>query len=189
MRILAGLFTVIAVASVTGLGLTAASVGRGTSATTVAIGAWTTTPRIGTPDIDPYSRALNARLGLLPLALGDGVTRVAETDDTGMALDPACTYRVRGTAPLSRYWTLAVSGRDFVTPSDDVRRVFTSHEVVRFDTEVVDVVVAGSARPGNWLPTTGLSEVRLILRLYEMPLATTFQSSTPLPAITRIACP
>jgi hypothetical protein len=189
MRTLTGLFTVIAVAAVTGLGLTAASVGRGTSATTIAMGAWTTTPRIGTPDIDPYSRALNARIGLLPLALGDGVTLIAEVDDTGRSLDPACTYRVRGPAPLSRYWTLAVSGKDFAVPADDLRRVFTSHEVVRLDNEVVDVVVAGAARAGNWLPTIGLPEVKLILRLYDTPLATTFQANTPLPSVTRVSCP
>lgn len=189
MRTLTGVFLALAIAAGTGLGLTAVSVGRGSGFGMVQIGVWTATPKAGMPEIDPYARATYARLGALPLALADGMMLVAEADDGGRPLSSACTYRVVGPTPAARLWTLSATAPDFTPTTRDQRRAFTSQEVVRLGPEAVDVVVSGAARAGNWLPSAGFDRVALVLRLYDVPLATTFQPGTPLPRIQRVSCP
>lgn len=190
MRTVTGIFLALGIGAATGLGLTAASVGRSTGAGVLHIGPWLATPKAGTTEADPYARAVAARLGTLPLALADGLALTAEADEEGRTLDGRCTYRVAGAMPPARFWTLGVVGRDYqpVVPAG-ARQAFTSYEVLRQGDLPIDVLVAGTARPGNWLPTGGAEQIRLILRLYDTPIATTISTSTGLPAITRVRCP
>ncbi|WP_246088375.1 DUF1214 domain-containing protein [Phreatobacter stygius] len=189
MRTVTGIFLALGIGAATGLGLTAASVGRGTGAGVLHIGPWLATPKAGTTEADPYARAVTARLGTLPLALADGLALTAEADDGGQRLDGRCTYRVSGQMPPARFWTLGVVGEDYepAAPAGQ-RRAFTSYEVLRQADLPIDVVIAATARPGNWLPSGGAAQIRLILRLYDTPIATTISTSTGLPAITRVAC-
>jgi hypothetical protein len=190
MRVLPGLLLALGIGAVTGLGLTALSVGRGTGAGTLRIGPWLATPKAGTPEADPYARAVTARLGTLPLALADGLALVAEADADGAALDGRCTYRVAGSVPPARFWTLTAARADFAPAvAEGQRQVFTSYEIVRQAEVGTDVLVAPAARAGNWLPSGGAADLRLILRLYDTPVATTISAATVLPTITRVSCP
>jgi hypothetical protein len=190
LRTVTGMILALAIGAATGLSLTALSISRGTGAGVLRVGPWVTTPRVGTAEADPYARAVTARLGTLPLALGDGLTLVADTDDGGAALDGRCSYRVAGPMPPARYWTLGVIGPDYQpTVRSPMRRVFTSYEVLRTADMPVDVQVAGNARPGNWLPSGGGERIRLVLRLYDTPIATTISAAVQLPTITREGCP
>lgn len=190
MRTVSGIFLALGLASVIGLGLTAASIGRGTGAGTTKLGAWQAAPKSGTLDADPYSRAVNARLGALPLALADGISLIADTDDDGVTLDGRCTVRVTGAMPAARYWTIALVDTSYHSVlSTAGRQVFTSYEVVRQGSPAIDVVVAAGARPGNWLPTGGIERYHLVLRLYDTPSATTLQAGQDLPTVRRVSCP
>lgn len=190
MRTLPGLLLALGIGAVTGLGLTAASVGRGTGAGTLRIGPWLASPKAGTTDADPYARAVSARLGTLPIALADGLALIADSDSAGAAIDGRCTYLIAGTMPPARYWTLAAAASDYQpVVADSVRQVFTSYEIVRHGDRPLDILLAPEARPGNWLPSGGAPDVRLILRLYDTPIATTISSGTVLPTITRVSCP
>ena len=85
----------------------------------VRSGAWTVWPRAGSRDADPYTRAVNARTGGIPLGVGEGLVLRAAADDAGRALDARCAYRIGTTAPQARYWTLALydeTGRPVETP-------------------------------------------------------------------------
>lgn len=158
----------------------------------VAIGAWTAWPRTGSIDADPYSRAVNARRGEIPLALGEGMLVTAAADDTGRSLDAACTYTIGGVVPPARAWTLTIAGRGAADPDAAVlREGFTSTEILRDADGRFVITVGPDAQPGNWLPTprrTG--PMRLALRLYDTPVAASVGSldRNTLPAITRLGC-
>jgi hypothetical protein len=176
----------LAVAALVGLGTTWLALSQGTAFSVVAIGAWTAWPKSGTRDIDPYSRAAIARSGELPVGSGDGVAFFARTDDDGRPLDGRCDLRLSGTTPQARFWTLTLydpQGRLIGNSID--RQGFTSQEIVRSADGSFDIVVAPRARPGNWLPTSGVDSYMLVLRLYDSPVgvATRAAREAPMPSV------
>lgn len=190
MRTLPGLFLTLAIGAATGLGLTALTVSGGSGAGVLQIGPWLATPKAGTNEADPYARAATARLGTLPLALADGLALTATRDDEGAPLDGRCTYLVSGAMPPARFWTLTATGEDWRPVVDEsIRQGFTSHEIVRFGSRPADITLGPEARPGNWLPSGGAPRIRLILRLYDTPIATTISAGTAMPSIRRRSCP
>ncbi|WP_457106177.1 DUF1214 domain-containing protein [Methylobacterium sp. P5_C11] len=158
----------------------------------VQVGAWTAWPRAGAGNADPYTRAVNARRGEIPLAVGEGLLLTAAVDDTGQALDATCTYRIGGGTPPARAWTLTVAGRG---PREadraPLREGFTSTEVLRAADGRFAIVLAPDVQPGNWLPSPRASgPVRLALRLYDTPVAASVGSldRNSVPAVTRLGC-
>lgn len=192
MRQLLAFITVLVVATAIGLSATYYAVTKGSGFGAVVIGAWTAWPKTGTADIDPYARAAIARSGELPLGSGDGVTFSARTDDAGNPLDGRCEITVSGNTPPGRFWTLTLyepSGRLVANPAS--RYGFTSFEVLRKPDGRVEITIAPRARPGNWIPTGGIENYMLVLRLYDTPVGVTTRAGrdTEMPAITRKACP
>ncbi|MGX7709055.1 DUF1214 domain-containing protein [Methylobacterium sp. Gmos1] len=181
----------------------------------VALNAWTAWPKIGSRDADPYVRAIHARTGEVPLALGEGLLLTALTDDAGRRLDPSCRYRIAGATPPARAWTLTVERRGHApdatakeapmeAPKDAAARPaqgggvplprtgFTSTEVLRDRDGRFAVVVSPAVQPGNWLPMPeGEGSIRLVLRLYDTPVAasTGVLEREGVPSITREDCP
>jgi hypothetical protein len=158
----------------------------------VQVGAWTAWPRAGAANADPYTRAVNARRGEIPLAVGEGLLLTAAVDDSGQALDATCTYRIGGGTPPARAWTITVAGRGLREPGRPIlREGFTSTEVLRSTDGRFTLVLAPDVQPGNWLPSPRASgPVRLALRLYDTPAAASVGAldRTSVPAITRLGC-
>src|SRR5437764_4831906 len=157
MRLLFGSLFTLALAAAIGLGTTWMAVTQGAAYGGVTIGAWTAWPKIGTPDIDPYARAMIARSGELPVGSGDGVAFYARGDDVGRLLDGRCDVLITGITPQARYWTLTlydVQGR--LVANSMQRYGFTSQEIVRRTDGSFDITASARARPGNWLPTGGV---------------------------------
>ena len=158
----------------------------------VAIGPWTAWPRSGARDADPYARAVNARRGEIPLAVGEGLLVTASSDDAGRALDAACTYTLVGSTPPARAWTLTIAGRG--APDADrpiLREGFTSTEILRGRDGRFAIAVSPEVQAGNWLPMPrAKGPVRLALRLYDTPVAASIGSldRDSLPAIARLGC-
>ncbi|GJE73752.1 MULTISPECIES: DUF1214 domain-containing protein [Methylorubrum] len=155
-----------------------------------AIGSWTAWPKAGSLDADPYSRAVNARRGDIPLAVGEGMLLTAAVDDDGRALDAACTYRLSGMTPPARAWTLTVTGRG-ATEQAPIREGFTSTEILREADGLFAILLSPEVQPGNWLPMPRpRGPVRLALRLYDTPVAASVSSldRDSLPAIARVGC-
>lgn len=157
----------------------------------VKIGAWQTWPSSGGRDIDPYMRAYLARGVHLPLGAGEGVELVAEADDAGQELDGRCRYRISGTTPPTRAWTLTVNdleGRVFGPPVS--RTGFTDQEIVRDESGMIAIVAAAAVQPGNWLPLPGSRRFALRLRIYDTPLSGQAGELRPdmLPRISRVDC-
>lgn len=158
----------------------------------VQVGAWTAWPRAGAANADPYTRAVNARRGEIPLAVGEGLLLTAAVDDAGQALDATCTYRIGGATPPARAWTITVAGRGPRDPGRaPLREGFTSTEVLRAPDGWFSIVLAPDVQPGNWLPSPrATGPVRLALRLYDTPVAASVGSldRSSVPAVTRLGC-
>jgi hypothetical protein len=192
VRLLLGTLFALIVAGVVGLGTTYFALSRGATFGTLSIGSWTASARTGTMDADPYARASIARTGRLPVALGDGLTFLAKTDDDGNTLDGRCDVTIAGITPTARYWTLTLynSAGDLVANSLD-RYGFTSQEIVRRADGTFSIMIAPRANAGNWLPTGGVERYVLALRFYDtaVGVATKEGREIPMPAIKTRSCP
>lgn len=134
------------------------------------IGAWTVWPRAGSRDADPYTRAVNARTGTIPLGVGEGLVLRATADESGRPLDVRCAYRIGATTPQARFWTLTLydeDGRPAVTPLG--RSGFGSAEVLRDAGGGFAIVMSREPAAGNWLMMPQSGAVSLLLRLYDSP--------------------
>ncbi|NWG25083.1 MAG: DUF1214 domain-containing protein [Pseudorhodoplanes sp.] len=191
MRLILGLLLSFVIAAAVGLGATFFSLTHGVAFGTYTIGSWTAWPKTGTQDIDPYARATFARSGALPLGLADGVGFIARTDDAGKALDGRCEVMLSGTTPLARFWTLTIYDTEGRLVANILKRYgFTSQEIVRKADGSFDISIAPRARSGNWLPTGGVEQYILVLRLYDTPVgvATRATRETLMPTITTRTC-
>ena len=191
MRLLFGSLFTLALAAAIGLGTTWVAVTQGAAYGGVTIGAWTAWPKVGTPDIDPYARAMIARSGELPVGSGDGVAFYARADEAGRTLDGRCDVLISGITPQARYWTITlynIAGR--LVANSMQRYGFTSQEVIRRADGRFDLTASPRARPGNWLPTGGVERYVLVLRLYDTPIGVASRTGpdAPMPSITQRTC-
>jgi hypothetical protein len=192
VRLLIGTLFALAVAAAVGLGATYLALSRGAAFGALTIGSWTAWPKTGTADADPYARATIARTGQLPVALGDGVSFTAQSDDSGKLLDGRCEIVLSGVTPAARFWTLTLYNAegDLVTNSIE-RYGFSSQEIVRFADGSFEIVVAPRANPGNWLPTGGIERYALVLRFYDTAVGVSTKAGRelPMPSIINRGCP
>lgn len=192
MRLLIGTLFALAVAAAVGLGATYLALTRGAAFGALTIGSWTAWPKTGTADADPYARATIARTGQLPVALGDGVSFTAQTDDSGKLLDGRCDIVLSGVTPAARFWTLTLYNSEGNLVTNSVERYgFSSQEIVRQADGSFEIVVAPRASAGNWLPTGGSERYSLVLRFYDtaVGLSTKAGRELPMPSITNRGCP
>ena len=188
---LARVLAVFAIAAAVGLGGTYLAVDAGAGFGAVRVGPWTAYPRNGSVDADPYSRAVVARSGVMPLGLGEGLTFTARRDSGGQPLIGACEYKIAGFVPPTRYWTISAetpSGALIANPAG--RHGFTSGEIVRGPDGSFVIAVAPGARAGNWLPVPARERFDLVLRLYDTPISgtSTVIDAARMPTITRLGC-
>lgn len=192
MRLLLGTLFALVVAAVVGLGATYFALSRDAVVGGLTIGSWTAWPKTGTVDADPYQRASIARSGRLPLALGDGLTFLARSDDKGRPLDGRCIVTLSGITPVARFWTLTLYNRQGELVANAVRRHgFTSEEIVRHTDGSFDIVVAPRAHPGNWLPTGGIERYILAMRFYDTAVGVSTKEGReiPMPMVQTRSCP
>jgi hypothetical protein len=192
VRLLIGTLFALAVAAAVGLGTTYLTLTRGAAFGALTIGSWTAWPKTGTADADPYARATIARTGQLPVALGDGVSFTAQTDDSGKLLDGRCDIVLSGVTPAARFWTLTLYNTEGGLVANSVDRYgFTSQEIVRHADGSFEIVVAPRANPGNWLPTGGVERYALVLRFYDTAVGVSTKAGRelPMPTVTNGGCP
>jgi len=192
MRLLFGTLFIILIAAGVGLGATYLALTQGVAFGALRVGSWTAFPKTGTTDADPYARAEIARTGRLPIALGDGVSFVARSDDTGRPLDGRCTVVLSGVTPTARFWTLTLyTPAGELVPNAVQRHAFTSEEIVRHSDGTFTISVDPRAAPGNWLPTGGIEHYELVLRFYDTAVGVSTKAGReiPMPSIKTASCP
>lgn len=192
MRLLLGSLFALVVAALVGLGATYFALTRGAAFGSLTIGAWTAWPKTGTVDADPYARASIARTGQLPVALGDGVSFTAQTDDNGKYLDGRCDVVLSGVTPAARFWTMTLYNAEGQLVANAVNRYgFTSQEIVRNADGSFEIGVSPRPRAGNWLPTGGIERYTILLRFYDTAVGVSTKAGreVPMPAVTTRRCP
>ncbi|MXQ14484.1 DUF1214 domain-containing protein [Microvirga makkahensis] len=156
----------------------------------LTLGPWKAWPALGSTSADPYMRAILARRGDVPLAIGEGLGFTATTDSDGRALDSACTYRVGADTPAARLWTFSVydqNGRLLQTELG--RNSFTSAEVLRDGQGRFTITLSRSLQDGNWLQLPPSGGFSMALRLYDTPgAAGTGLTESSFPVIERVEC-
>lgn len=191
MRFLIDLAIAVVIAVAVGVSGAWLAVERGRLFGAVNVGDWTAWPREGSTDADPYSLAMLARTGEVPLGAGEGLSFTAENDADGAPLSGRCTYAVAGETPAARMWTLtAYDSRGRLMVNVARRPGFHSREIVRNADGTFVIRVASSVQSGNWLPIAPVDTFRLVLRLYDTPLTTGSQiADLVMPAIRKVSCP
>lgn len=189
MRFLLSLLLAMAISLVLGIGSAWFMIAAPRTGT-VAVGGWHALPTIDAATADPYVRARVARTGEFGMGAGEGLTFVTDRDDVGRTLDGGCTYVLSGVSPTARLWTLTATdatGRPAHTPTG--RAHLDSRNLLRDEHGRFEVVLAATARPGNWLPSPARGDVVLTLRLYDTPITLASDKALPgLPTIERGAC-
>jgi len=182
----------LTVGILTGFGLTWYSSASSTGFGAIRVGPWISWPKSGTVDADPYSRAIFARAGELPLGLADGIAFFANADDAGVPLDGRCDIHIEGRLPLARFWTFTIyDSRGHLIENVADRYGFTSAEVVWQRDATLEILLAPRARSGNWLPTEGRDRITAVFRLYDAPVGTGVRSidAIEMPSIRQELCP
>ena len=156
---------------------------------------WQVSLLAGSPDADPYTRARVAMNGLLALSPQETLYYVARADSSGRPLRAACRYRVAGSAPEARWWSVTAYAEDLYLFPDPGHRYSVDATAMpgptfTFDTGPAFAPVAPDPQR-HWLPTPGRGGLILTLRLYQ-PAAALVRDPLALsaPRIERIGeCP
>lgn len=184
------LLVALSIASVIGLGGTLVALDADAGTEAVAIGPWVAHLPVGIGVANPYTRAVLARSGAVPLAATESIVLTARHDSEGRPLRPECDYVLASARIDSRWWTLTLSDTDGnVIGEPETRHAFNSANVLRASDGSFTVVLSPRAAPGNWLPSAGAHSAMLKMRLYDTGLYTNGGlPEASLPSITRGEC-
>lgn len=155
---------------------------------TKAIGQWSMQANVGKSN--PYQAARAARRGGGGIGPSEGIELITEVSTDNKPLTPACAYLINGPMPQGVLWTLTVSDRDGHLPHNPANRFgFTAADAMMFGpTRQVRVSIGREVRPGDFVSISGLSNLRLTLRLYSPTLAARAPSPDQLPVVTPLGC-
>lgn len=136
---------------------------------TMQVGAWKTNLQAGSTDADLYTRASVAVNALLALGRDETMYFVASTDDAGHTLRSTCSYRVSGTAPQARWWSITAYADDMFLFDAPNQHYSLNGSTAKLDALGNFALVLGpkpSAGGEFWIPTVGSGTAVLTLRLY-----------------------
>lgn len=157
----------------------------------VNIGPWTAFVHESAEEADPYLVARSVSEGTVPIGATEGLSFEATTDSQGLQLQRQCEYRIEGSTPPARLWTLVAygDGGRQVPPAPGGASAAQSNRLLRFSDGGFLISAAASPRPGNWLALSGRGPMRLVLRLYDTPITASAGLAPPsMPAIVRAEC-
>lgn len=191
MKLILKLLASFVVALVLGVGSALLLLQGGGLGGTISAGAWKTSEIIGSADADPYTRARVAVGGLLALNRSETIYFTAATDDEGATLRTRCSYKIIGTDPPARWWSITAYAADhFLIPNPQDRYSYGGDTVAREDDDSFAILVGPSETESNWIPTgENDGTFTLTLRLYNPnEEAALDPSGIVLPRIAREAC-
>jgi len=133
-------------------------------------GAWQVSLLAGSPGADPWTRARVAVGGLLALNREETMYYVATADSAGHQLRARCTYRMTGTPPSARWWSITAYADDlFLFPAPEPRHSVNNRSAV-LDVQGRFTLFSGPTQPAEagspWLPTLGDRGLLFTLRVY-----------------------
>lgn len=134
----------------------------------VKVGAWKTQLGAGSPDADMYTRASIAVSALLALDRSETMYFIATEDDQGRPLRAQCSYRIDGTPPKARWWSITAYADDMFLFDAPNQRYSLNGDTTQLNTQGQFTFQTGPTDAGGplWLPTPGKGGLVLTLRLY-----------------------
>lgn len=155
----------------------------------VDVGPWQTSTAIGSSSADALLRAAIAVNAILAMNRDEAVYFIARDDSAGKPLDGACRYRVSGTDPEARWWSLTVYGSDrFLVPNPQHRYSESLDSVHHDSNGHFDITLARQPQDGNWIALPD-GRFLLTLRLYNpSPALVADPSRAQLPTIVAEGC-
>lgn len=127
-------------------------------------GPWVQWATAGRPDADPYARAHAARKGFLPISSTIESSFRANVDSAGAALSAACEYTIAVDGLNGAWWSIAAYGnKGQLVYNAAERYAFNAHTARREIDGRAVIALARDARPGNWLPIGGGSQINVVL--------------------------
>ena len=153
-------------------------------------GPWVTSSVTGSTDADLRTRATVAIAGLLALSAKEAIYFNAEEDSAGAPLDGRCRYRVTGSDPKARWWSLTLYGADhFLVTNPAQRFSFHMRNVPRTGDGGFAFDVAPTGEGDGWLPTGGQARFALTLPAYNPdPTIIGRPDRAHLPRIEKVSC-
>jgi hypothetical protein len=132
-----------------------------------------------------------AHTGIAPLAAAEGLSFTLRADIEGRPLNAACRYRVSGTTPPSRAWTLRVQrgGIPYSVSKPDLAVAAHSQGLVRQGDGEIAIAVSPVPVPGNWIYAGPDGPFSLVMTLYDTAIASdTGLTTMTMPAVTLEVC-
>jgi hypothetical protein len=166
MRVALKIIVVVIAGALLGLAATWAVIVRGTMGGDIVNGPWRTSLLTGSAQSGPYLRAAVALHGLLALNRSETIYYTATSDSDGAPLDGACTYRIAGRDPPTRWWSITAYGADdFLIPNAAKRYAVSKNSVARGGDGGFVIVAAKDAPAVNGIALAD-GRFTLTLRLY-----------------------
>jgi hypothetical protein len=156
----------------------------------VSAGPWHASLLTGSADAGLYTRARVAVNALVALSREETIYFLATRDSAGQALRSRCTYRLTGTAPQARWWSITAYADDMFLFPNAQNRYSISNASARLDAAGRFTAHTGPQQPANapfWIPTPGDRGLVFTLRLYNpSPLLVASPKILNAPSIERI---
>lgn len=136
-------------------------------------GPWRVTTQAGSSNADLHTRASVALGGLLALSRKEALYYVARADSAGAPLRSRCRYRVSGSAPAARWWSVTAYADDLFLFDNAAGRHSLGSTTLRLDAARRFAFESGPSAPAStsdalpWLPTPGDRGLVFTLRLYQ----------------------
>lgn len=149
------------------------------------IGAWSLDLTLSSQSATMYQRARDARFAPYALPAPEAIYYTAFTDSDGQVLRRGCTYRIEGTDPDTRWWSLSAYSSNRLIPNLRNRYSFTKTMVNRLSDGNWSIIFSPREHAGNWLPgATESGPLKLVLRCYGPgPELLANPTAVPLPRI------
>ena len=132
-------------------------------------GPWMTGLSVGSEHAGVYERARMAVFGIWALRSSETIYFTALTDSAGKQLSHSCSYRIEGTDPDTRWWSITpYEGAGLRLIGNPIHRYSVSKTTVarRADGSWI-VRLSRREQPENWLPLAQTdSRLTLALRCY-----------------------
>lgn len=158
----------------------------------ISIDGWRAFPEAQTASADPYARSHRARAGRLLLGSAEGLTFIATTDTSGQRLTGLCRYKLAGSVPTTRFWTLYATrpNGEPLNVSQDLPTALNSIITLKNPDGTMNITIGAKATANNWLaiaPDGG--PIMLNLTLLDTPAAgNSGLVALTMPRIERIGC-
>lgn len=188
------LLVIVALAIAFGLGIQStlmalnATVGFGE----IKVDGWRAFPEAQTSSADPYARSHRARAGRLLLGSAEGLTFIATTDTTGQRLTGLCRYRLSGSLPMTRFWTLYATrpNGEPLSVSGDLPTALNSIISLKDRNGDLDITISAKPSANNWLAIAAdNTPIMLNLTLLDTPAAgNSGLVALTMPRVERIGC-